>query len=305
MLIATEALKAVIFTARYGSFSAAAERLHKVPTALSYTVHKLEAAMGVRLFARHGKSLELTDAGRYFIARGERILDELENLHDATRRIAAGIETELRVSLNNIVSQTPLLALLKESEARFPHTEIHLAIDVHDGVWDALQDNRADLAVGAPNQAQRGGGIACEEIGVVDWVFAISPVHPLAALRQPLDNDTLRPWPAVCIRDTSVRLPPKIAWQLHGQKALIAPDYPTKIRMHLAGLGIGFLPHHFCQPYLDRGELVALTVEEPKQPTPLFLAWPSQRHARPCFAWWLDKLRSASVRAGLFSPLTP
>ena len=296
MLIATEALKAVVFTARYGSFSAAAQRLHKVPTALGYTVHKLEATMGVRLFERNGKSLELTEAGRYFLTKGERILDELENLHEATRRIAAGIETELRLSLNNIVSQTPLLELLKESEARFPHTEIHLAIDVHDGVWD--------LAVGAPNQAQRGGGIACEEIGVVDWVFAISPAHPLAALRQPLDNDALRPWPAICIRDTSVRLQPKIAWQLHGQKALIAPDYPTKIRMHLAGLGIGFLPRHFCQPYLDRDELVALTVEEPKQPTPLFLAWPSQRHARPCFAWWLDKLRSTSVQAGLLSPLS-
>ena len=134
--------------------------------------------MGVRLFARHGKSLELTDAGRYFIARGERILDELENLHDATRRIAAGIETELRVSLNNIVSQTPLLALLKESEARFPHTEIHLAIDVHDGVWDALQDNRADLAVGAPNQAQRGGGIACEEFGAGEWQRVFSGSAP-------------------------------------------------------------------------------------------------------------------------------
>ncbi len=304
MLIATEALKAVVFTARYGSFSAAAQRLHKVPTALGYTVHKLEATMGVRLFERNGKSLELTEAGRYFLTKGERILDELENLHEATRRIAAGIETELRLSLNNIVSQTPLLELLKESEARFPHTEIHLAIDVHDGVWDALQDHRADLAVGAPNQAQRGGGIACEEIGVVDWVFAISPAHPLAALRQPLDNDALRPWPAICIRDTSVRLQPKIAWQLHGQKALIAPDYPTKIRMHLAGLGIGFLPRHFCQPYLDRQSDEFVPVEEPKQPTPLFLAWPSQRHARPCFAWWLDKLRSTSVQAGLLSPLS-
>jgi len=46
MHITAQALQVVITTARCGSFAAAAEELHKVPTALSYTVHKLESSLG-------------------------------------------------------------------------------------------------------------------------------------------------------------------------------------------------------------------------------------------------------------------
>ena len=80
MHITAQALQVVITTARCGSFAAAAEELHKVPTALSYTVHKLESSLGVRLFERDGKQLRLTEAGRFFIKKGELILAELDEL---------------------------------------------------------------------------------------------------------------------------------------------------------------------------------------------------------------------------------
>ena len=301
MHITAQALKVVITTARCGSFAAAAEELHKVPTALSYTVHKLESSLGVRLFERDGKKLCLTEAGRFFIKKGELILAELDELSFSTQRISAGVETRLSLSLNNIVSMKPIYTLLHESERYFPQTEIHLSIDAHDGVWDALLEKRADIAIGAPN-LKAGNNICCENIGTVDWVFAISPEHPLASFHRPLRSDDLRRWPAVCIRDTSVRLEPKVAWQLRGQKALVAPDYHSKIAMHLAGLGIGFLPHHVCQPWLDDGRLVCVNIEESKQPTPLFLAWSSE-YSRPCFSWWMKQLRRPEIQQQFLEPL--
>lgn len=236
MLITSQALNVIVTTARCGSFAAAAQELHKVPTALSYTVHKLESDLGLRLFERCGKQLKLTEAGHYFINKGQLILAELEELHQATQRISSGAETRLSLSLNNIVSLKPIYSLLKESEQHFPHTEIHLEIDVHDGVWDALFDKRADIAIGAPNQIMQNEEVCSEKIGTVEWVFAISPDHPLCAFHRPLKADDVRRYPAISIRDTSLRLEPKIAWQLRGQKALIAPDYASKIRMHLDGL---------------------------------------------------------------------
>ncbi|MDM4610099.1 LysR family transcriptional regulator [Klebsiella oxytoca] len=138
MLISVQALNVIVTIARCGSFSAAAEELHKVPTALSYTVHKLEDELGAKLFERQGKQLILTEAGRYFLKKGQLILSELGELQHTTRRIASGAETSLSLTLNNIISLQPLYALLKQSEQHFPQTEIQLSIDVHDGVWDAL-----------------------------------------------------------------------------------------------------------------------------------------------------------------------
>lgn len=303
MLISAQALNVIITIARCGSFAAAAEELHKVPTALSYTVHKLESELGLKLFKRLGKQLELTEAGRYFISKGQIILTQLDDLQFATQRIAAGVETRLNITLNNIVSLRPVYTLLSESELLFPQTEIHIAIDVHDGVWDALLEKRADIAIAAPNQVALPGEICCLEIGTVEWLFAIAPDHPLTAIHRPLRADDLRPYPAVCIPDTSVKLEPKVAWQLRGQKAVVVPDYHAKISMHLKGLGIGFLPRHICQPYIDDGRLVHLHVEESKQPTPLFLAWQS-RPPRPCFNWWLQQLKQPEVQKELFTPLS-
>jgi DNA-binding transcriptional LysR family regulator len=303
MLISAQALNVIITIARCGSFAAAAEELHKVPTALSYTVHKLESELGLKLFKRLGKQLELTEAGKYFIKKGQLILSELDELQFATQRIAAGVETRLNITLNNIVSLNPLYALLGESERHFPQTEIHISIDVHDGVWDALLEKRADIAIGAPNQVALPGEICCLEMPTVDWLFAISPEHPLTVLNRPLLADDLRRYPAVCIHDTSVKLEPKVAWQLRGQKAIVAPDYRTKIAMHLNGLGIGFLPRHFCQQYINEGQLAVLPVEESKQPTPLFLAW-QNRPPRPCYSWWLQQLKRPDVQWGFYTALT-
>ncbi|MDF0605250.1 LysR substrate-binding domain-containing protein [Neisseriaceae bacterium TC5R-5] len=294
MLFNTEALHAFIITAKYKSFAAAALRLHKVPNAISYTIHKLEDSLGVALFERDGKLLRLTEAGRFFLQKSQHILAEFEEVTDATRQIAKGYETELRISVNNIVSLHPLFPLLQESEQLFPQTEIHIGTDVHNGVWDALIDQRAAIAIAAPNERLSGADIMTREMGQVNWLFAISPQHPLAAVSGLLGDEMLKPYPAICISDTSVQLEQKEAWRLRGQKALSAPDYYHKIKLHIAGLGIGFLPDYLCQPYLEQGLLVSKAVANPKPTTPLFLAWqqPSTGH---CQAWWLERLQQPAL----------
>jgi DNA-binding transcriptional LysR family regulator len=295
-----EALNAFIATARCGSFAGAAQRLNKVPNAIAYNVHKLEDALGVALFERQAKHLVLTEAGAYLLRRSEIVMDELADMHDATVRVGKGYEAELRLSVNNIVSLRPLLPLLAESEAAFPQTEIRLAIDVHNGVWDALVDKRADIAVGAPNEVTANADVVAHAQGEIEWVFAISPRHPLATAREPIPTELLARHAAICIADTSVRLEPKVAWRLQGQKALVAPDYQHKIRMHVAGLGVGFLPTHFAAPHLAVGELVAREVETPKPPTPLFIAWRRSGGGR-CRQWWLDRLADPTLRAAMIA----
>jgi DNA-binding transcriptional LysR family regulator len=296
MLITAESLHAVITVAKYKSFAAAAKHLYRVPTAVSYTVHKLERSLGVQLFERKDGNLSLTEAGKYVLERGELILDELEDLRCAATRIAAGFEAELRLSLNNIVSVTPLLPLIRQSEVMFPQTEIRIQIDVHNGVWDALLEKRADIAIAAPNQVINDAGLIFESMGQVSWEFAISPDHPLARAKQPLSSASLRKYPTVCVTDTSVRLEPKVAWRLRGQKALTAPDFLHKIQMQVAGLGVGFLPRQLCRPYVECGDLVTRAVVEPKQDTPLFLAWRSELQGK-CFNWWLEALRKPEMKA--------
>src|SRR3984893_11508398 len=72
-------LRAFCAAARQGSFKLAAEELCLTPSAVSHQMKELEAALGVRLFERKTRSLELTPLGLHLLAEGEPMLEALDN----------------------------------------------------------------------------------------------------------------------------------------------------------------------------------------------------------------------------------
>ena len=67
-------------------------------------------------------------------------------------------------------------------------TRLRLAQDALSGTWEALLDRRVDLLVGAPGDGPAGGGYISQPIGMLDFVFAVAPTHPLAQLPGPLSR---------------------------------------------------------------------------------------------------------------------
>lgn len=74
------ALEVVDAVARTGSFSAAAQDLHRVPSAISYTVRQLEQWLAVPLFERRHRDVVLTPAGKVFVDEA-RILTKKNDSH--------------------------------------------------------------------------------------------------------------------------------------------------------------------------------------------------------------------------------
>lgn len=63
--------------ARTGSFSGAAQELHRVPSAISYTVRQLESWLATPLFIRRHRDVELTAAGVYFLKEGRSVIKKM------------------------------------------------------------------------------------------------------------------------------------------------------------------------------------------------------------------------------------
>ncbi|WP_347614666.1 LysR family transcriptional regulator, partial [Comamonas thiooxydans] len=72
--LSLEAIELVDTIARHGSFASAAERLHKVPSTISYAVSKLEEQLGLNLFVRNGPRVSLTPAGEELLKEGRWLL---------------------------------------------------------------------------------------------------------------------------------------------------------------------------------------------------------------------------------------
>ena len=85
-------LRAFLSVADFGSFRVASENLHLSQSALSRRIDKLESALGVKLFSRTTRKVELTTVGRAFVPRAQNVMRELEDalvgIKDTTERIS-------------------------------------------------------------------------------------------------------------------------------------------------------------------------------------------------------------------------
>ncbi|TVP54062.1 MAG: LysR family transcriptional regulator, partial [Halomonadaceae bacterium] len=131
--ITLDALRVLDAIARRGSFAAAAESLHRVPSAVSYTVHKLEEDLAVAIFDRTGHRATLTASGKYLLEQGRYLLEAAETLAQTTREVAQGWETRLRVAVDTLLPVEATYAAIRAFNALSVPVELQIMEEVFAG----------------------------------------------------------------------------------------------------------------------------------------------------------------------------
>ncbi len=295
--LSLDALQILDAIDRRGSFAAAGKALHKVPSTISYTVAKLEEDLGVQLFDRVGPRAHLTPAGEALLEEGRHLLRAARELEMRVRRVASGWEAELTVAVDSMFAPALLAEDVRAFNAVAEQTRMRLVTESLSGTWEALLDRRADLLVGAAGEGPSGGGYVVEPMGVVRFVFAVSPSHPLAAAPEPLGREQLATHCAIAVADSARRLLPRTVGLLMGQETVTVPDMVSKFRLQCAGLGFGFLPEPYVQQAVREGRLVIKQVEEPKPDETFWLAWRTGEEGA-ALRWWRERMQRPEVLAG-------
>ncbi|OYY50106.1 MAG: LysR family transcriptional regulator [Methylophilaceae bacterium 17-44-8] len=275
--LSIDALEVIDAIARKGSFAAAAESLYRVPSAITYTIRKLEEDLGVAIFDRSGHRANLTEAGAELLKEGRYLLDAAHALESRVKRVATGVETDLGIAINDLFNNQAVFQILQAFYAQGFGTRVKVMREVFGGSWDALLSGSADISIGAPGEAPPGGGFSTKLLGQLEFVFAVAPNHPLAHLAEPLDNQDIIQYRAVAAADSSRNLPPRTSGILSGQDVLTVPDMQSKLEAQIAGLGVGYLPINLAKQQARLGKLIIKEVAESKTLAPTFLAWSNQR----------------------------
>ncbi|UXY16892.1 LysR family transcriptional regulator [Chitiniphilus purpureus] len=284
-----EALEILDAIVRKGSFAAAADEVHRVPSAVTYMVKKLEDELGVQLFDRSGHRAKLTAAGQTLLDEGRHLLRAAGDLECRVKRVATGWETTLNIALDGLLPMELLYPMVRDFDRLNSGTRLRFSREVLAGMWDALLDHRADLAIGVSGEGPHGGGYAARALGEVAFVFAVAPGHPLADAAEPLPASLLQQHRVVAMADTSRTLLPRTVGILSGQEILTVPDIQAKLSAQIAGLGCGYLPRCLAMPYVEAGSLVEKRVEEHKAPAVMYAAWRTTGLGR-ALKWWITRL---------------
>jgi len=265
-------LELVDTVSRLGSFTAAAEVMHKVPSAISYSIRQIEQELDVVLFRRLPRKVELTPAGELFIEQARTMLRQMEEVKAQTRRAAHGWQKTLKITLDNVVKLERLKPLIEDFYAKFPHAELQINMEVFNGSWEAISQGRADIVVGATSAIPVGGDFEVKDMGILDWAFVMSSSHPCVR-EQNLSEEFVSQFPSICLDDTSNVLPKRHTVHYPEQRRLLLPNWYSAIECLKNGVGVGYMPRHIAQPLIAEGLLVEKILPADKPLSQCCLVW--------------------------------
>ena len=256
-------LRVVIAVAESGSISAGSDRLQLAVAAASARISSMEAALGVRIFERSPRGVELTPAGRMLVQRGRELVDGADQLAIDLRDWSLGLAGHVRMLAN----ASALLQLLPQRLEAFMRSHPRIHVDVEERmspeILGALLEGRAD--VGVVDVATPTRGLEFFPFFRDQLALVVPAGHALAAQGE-------------------VRLPQLLAENfivLAGANmvttrlfnAAAALGEPLKVRMQMrsfdaacrmvaAGLGVAVLPAQAVAPQLAHLPLKAVPVAE-------------------------------------------
>jgi DNA-binding transcriptional LysR family regulator len=137
-------------------FGRAAERLQMTQPALSKQIAGLEKELGVQLFARTKRTVQLTVPGEVFWEQAKQILSQVDAAIQLTKRTARGEEGQLRIGFTATATHTILPMLVRKFRDRFPNVELTMLELCTEAQVAALKESKIDLAFLHPPIDERG-----------------------------------------------------------------------------------------------------------------------------------------------------
>lgn len=281
-----ESLRTLDAIDRRGSFAAAAEELAKVPSALSYSVQKMEDELDLLLFDRSGHRAQLTPVGKLILERGRDILLATQEMIDDARQLSNGWETDMVIAVEGLFKIEHLFPLIDELAAK-ANTQVRLQDSVLSGTWELLEYDQVDLVIGSQINAA-GSDMQTRTLYRETMLYCAAPDHPIHVESNALEPDVLQRHRAIAIADSAVTRPKREIRLFDNQPRLTVSTMPQKIQAMQQGLGIGSLPRSWIEQDLAEGRLKTINDGQPQQ-VEMVLAWKNNRLGQ-AKQWFMQRI---------------
>lgn len=244
-----EVLEAVV---QLGSFAAAAAKMNRSQSTISYAIARLQDQFKIPLLEMKGRKAQLTDAGKALLADVEPLLTGFRTLEQRAESLAAGGETEIRLSVDSVFPNDRLFAALSEMARVFPyaHPKLHKASFLSS--VEEFSAFGADMCI---------AGLAAREqlikpILDIRMRAVARANHPLNKIKRQLTRIDLIQNLAVIIEGSGNE--PRRQPHSASQRYLAVNTVEAAIEAVRSGICFGWLPVYRIQSLLDSGELVNL-----------------------------------------------
>jgi DNA-binding transcriptional LysR family regulator len=282
------------------SFTAAATRLRRAQSAVSYGIGRLESLLGVRLFERSRSESRLTREGQILLAEARHVLERVDQFRAAGVAFAEKVEPELSLSVSPILAVNVLASAARDFQGRFPHTQLR----IYGGNLGAtMQDVASGRATIGFTGLDVPPGFSAVTVGRAVMTRVVGPAHPLAKRRGVIPEADLRQHLQLVAMDTSDRTKDMQLNVLSPRTWRIA-DTLVRYQLVLAGVGWTHFTAEWVEGDLVSGRLVELPIAESSRPPSYDVRAFHRTDAPlgPAGRWLLERLSSRPLVPSPSSP---
>jgi DNA-binding transcriptional LysR family regulator len=262
--IRAKELLTVMALAEYGSFVAAAAHLKTSQPALTRTIKRVERVLGVTLFARNTRRVEITSAGREFVAVAERILNDLQLTVRSMSEVTNEQRGKITISTFSAFASHTMPDQVRQFRETRPSMEVRIREGRQSEIVEDVRTGVADFGIGYVNTLP---DILQSALLRREPLYAVIPLsHPMGAKKRPRVRLTeLRDEPLVSPPgETYLRrlIDGSAATAGFSLRYVVTVERLLSVINHVrAGVGIGVLPSGVLphQPWL--GFHAAMLVE--------------------------------------------
>jgi len=291
------AMRAFIRVVETGNFTRAADTLAMPKATVTNLIQGLEAHLHTKLLNRTTRRVMVTTDGALYYERAAQIVSELEEL-DGSLSNSQGLPTgRLRVEMAGAFADWIVVPALCDFYQKYP--DIRVDLGVGDRTVDYLAEN-VDCALRGGTPADQ--SLIARRVSEVEMLTCAAPLYiekfGIPARPEELENDhysvsyfraqTNRTLPFEFRKDNE-------DLEINPRYLLSVNDSRTFVNAALNGLGIAQLPRFMIRDALAKGDLVEILPEWSREPFPLYIVYPPNRHLSNkvrVFVDWLVKLLS-------------
>lgn len=289
--ITLEQWRMFLAVVEFGGFNQASQNVHKSQSSIHTAVNKIENALGVKLFAIEGRKTTLTQAGELMLRRAKFLLDEAEKIESIGVNLGEGVETRLRVAVDEVFPAELLYNVLDTVSSEFPYLRVELMESVLGGATELLKNGEVDIAV-APFTIN---GLFNEELCQIEFLAVASPSHSLNQTSEPLPLEKLKSYRQIVVRDSAISERKDEGW-LEAQQRWTVSHMRTSVDMIINGFGFAWLPYPLIENELREGKLKQIPLKvNAKRNVQLHLLFSDADSLGPVARTFLGELRYQSL----------
>lgn len=283
--------------AEHAHFTRAAEALFVSQPALSQQVAALERELGVPVFDRLGRRVELTAAGRTFREHALRIVREVDNARAAVDDLRGTVRGDLAVSAVQTANVGFLVEVITGFHASHPGVVVRVREDRADDVVEAVLAGRASLGLTyLPEVAP--DGVETHPLYVEELVLVVPRGHALAGAELPTrevgDLPLVVPPGGYCLRQG---IDSVLAEAGSRQKVVAEITAIEGICSAVrSGMGVALLPARYILRRAEREGLAVARLVDPVPRRTIGAVRAADRHACTATRAFLQALRAAAAK---------